>query len=182
MSGVLGSYRQGNASSRAEECSELMVSDEVPTRNWMTKDGGCCVTGVRQRRMNRQIRLTSVNGRGQRLCACCPAGHQNPQAIKCRICVQRKRSCEHPRWLAPQIPNHPPSLYLDRMRRFTSIPVHTADRSHHTEITLQVVPKTKYELRLLVDDEERELQIINNRTWEPAKPMYAPWLFHTCTY
>ena len=68
------------------------------------------------------------------------------------------------------------------MRRFTSIPVHTADLSHHTEITLQVVPKTKYELRLLVDDEERELQIINNRTWEPAKPMYAPWLFYTCTY
>jgi hypothetical protein len=50
----------------------------------------------------------------------------------------------------------PPSLYLDRARRFTSIPAHTADLSHHTVITLQVVPKLKYALRLLVDNDERE--------------------------
>jgi hypothetical protein len=74
-----------------------------------------------------------------------------------------------------------PSLYLDRMRRFSLIPAHTTDLSHHTEITLQVLPKAKYALRLIVDNEERELQRINIRTWEPAKPLYAPSLFDTCT-
>jgi hypothetical protein len=74
-----------------------------------------------------------------------------------------------------------PSLYLDRTRRFTSIPVHTADLNHHTEITLQVVPKPKYAFRLLVDNEERELQRINKMTWEPATPLYATSLFDTCT-
>jgi len=73
------------------------------------------------------------------------------------------------------------SLYLDRARRFTSIPAQATDFSHHTEITLQVIPKLKYSLRLLVDNEERELQRINNQTWEPAKPLYAPCLFDTCT-
>jgi len=53
--------------------------------------------------------------------------------------------------------------------------------SHHTDITLQVVPKLKYTLSLLVDDEERELQRIDDRTWEPAKPLYAPCFFDTCT-
>ena len=74
-----------------------------------------------------------------------------------------------------------PSLYLDRTRCRISIPAHTADLNHHTEITIQVVPKMKYELRLLVDDEERELQRIRNRTWEPAKPLYVPRFFYTCT-
>jgi len=67
------------------------------------------------------------------------------------------------------------------MRRFTSIPAHTADLNHHTEITLPVVPKLKYTLRLLVDDEEKELQRLDNRTWEPVKPLYAPCLFDMCT-
>jgi len=72
------------------------------------------------------------------------------------------------------------SLYLDHMRRFTLIPAHTTDLNHHTEITLQVIPKLKYTLRLLVDNRERELLRINNQTWEPAKPLYAPCLFDTC--
>jgi len=75
-----------------------------------------------------------------------------------------------------------PSLYLDRTRRFTSITVHTADLRHHTGITIQVVPKLKYALRLFVDNEERELQRINNRTWEPAQPLYAPGFFDACTF
>jgi len=80
-----------------------------------------------------------------------------------------------------QIADHGPSLYLDRTRRFTSIPAHTADLSHHTEITLQVIPKLKYTLRLLVDNRERELLRVNNQTWEPTKPLYAPCFFDTCT-
>ena len=60
------------------------------------------------------------------------------------------------------------------MARFTSIPAHTADLNYHTEITLKVTPKLQYTLRLLVDDRDRELLRINNRTWEPAKPLYAP--------
>ena len=77
--------------------------------------------------------------------------------------------------------DHAPSLYLDRMRRFTSISAHTADLRDHTGITLQDVPKMKLTLRLFVDNEERELQRINSRTWEPAQPLYAPRFFETCT-
>ena len=100
---------------------------------------------------------------------------------------RRKRTCEHPRRLAHQIADHPPSLFLDRTRRFTSIPAHTTDLTHHTEITLQVVPKTKYELSLLVDNEKKELREISDGTWEPAKPLYALVFFtraHTeaCAY
>ena len=68
----------------------------------------------------------------------------------------------------------PPSLYLDRTRRFTSLLAHTADLRHHTGIILHVVPKMKCTLRLLVDDEEKELQRMDNQTWEPAQPLYAP--------
>ena len=70
-----------------------------------------------------------------------------------------------------QIADDPPSLYLDCTRHFTSIIAHTAHLRHHMGITLQVVPKTKYTLGLLVDNEERELQWINNQTWEPANTM-----------
>ena len=76
--------------------------------------------------------------------------------------------------------DHPPSLYLDRTSRFTSIFAHTAHLRHHTGITLQVTPKTKYTLRLFVDDEEREFRGISNRTWEPAQPLYVPRFFDTC--
>ena len=67
-----------------------------------------------------------------------------------------------------QMPDHTPSLYLDHMPCFTLISAHTADLRHHTGITLQTVPKMKYTLRLLVDNEERELHKTNNQTWEPA--------------
>ena len=77
--------------------------------------------------------------------------------------------------------DHPPSLYLDRTKRLTSIIVHTAHPRHHTGITLQVAPKMKYTLRLLVHDEERELRRINNRAWEPAQPLYAPRFSDTRT-
>ena len=69
--------------------------------------------------------------------------------------------------------DHTPSLYLDRMRRFTSVLIHTADHSHHSEITLQDVPKLKYTVRLLVDNEEKELRTTDNRTWEPTQRLYA---------
>ena len=59
------------------------------------------------------------------------------------------------------------------MRRFASILIHIADLSHHSEITLQDVPKLKYTLRLLVDNEEKKLQRMDNRTWEPAQRLYA---------
>ena len=67
------------------------------------------------------------------------------------------------------------------MRLFTSILIQNADLSHHSEITLQDVPKLKFALRLLVDNEERELQRINNRTWEPAQRLYVPCFFDRCT-
>ena len=74
---------------------------------------------------------------------------------------------------AQQIADDAPSLCLDRMRRFTSISIHTTDLSHHSEITLQDVPKLKYTLRLLVDNEEKELQKVDNQTWEPAQHLCA---------
>ena len=77
--------------------------------------------------------------------------------------------------------DHTPSLYLDRMRRFTLILAHTADLRHHIGVTLQGAPKMKYTLRLLVDNEERGLRGTSNRTWEPAQPLYAPRFFDTCT-
>ena len=80
-----------------------------------------------------------------------------------------------------QMADHTPSLYLDRTSRFTSISAHTADLRHHTGITLQVVPRMKYALRLLVDNEERTLRRINNGTWEPTQPLYAPRFFDTYT-
>ena len=80
-----------------------------------------------------------------------------------------------------EMADNTPSLYLGRTRRFTSITAHTADLRHQTGITLQAVPKMKYALRLLVDNEERELQRINNRTWEPAQPLDAPRFIDTCT-
>ena len=119
-------------------------------------------------------------------CFCCLAGLDTqlstPQVIKWRLHVQRKRTCEHPRWLARQVAGRPRSLYLESMRRFTSILVHTADLSHHAEITLQVVPRLKYELSLLVDNEKKELRNISNETWEPEKHLYVPCFLHTCTW
>ena len=116
---------------------------------------------------------------------CCLAGLNiqlsTPQIVKWPLHVQRKRTCEHPGWLARRIADRLWSLYLDRMRRFTSILAHIADLGNHTEITLQVVPRLKYELSLLVDNEEKELRKISDETWEPAKPLYAPCFFHTCT-
>ncbi len=106
---------------------------------------------------------------------------RSPQGSTWRLQKQRKRTCEHPRQLARQITDDPRSLYLDRMRRFTSILAHTADRRHHTGIKLQAVPKMKYALRLLVDNEERELERTNNWIWEPAQPLYAPRFIDTCT-
>ena len=72
-----------------------------------------------------------------------------------------------------QIADHTLSLHLDRMQHFTSMLIHTANLSRYSEITLQDVPTLKYTLRLLVDNEEKELQRMDNRTWEPAQPLYA---------
>ena len=110
------------------------------------------------------------------------AGHPNlHEGSTWRPQKERKRTCEHPFHLARQMTDDPPSLYLDRTRRFASILAHTADFRHHAGITLQAVPKMKYALRLFVDNEERELERINNWTWEPAQPLYAPRFNYMCT-
>jgi hypothetical protein len=67
------------------------------------------------------------------------------------------------------------------VRRFASIWRHTADRRHHTEITLQNVPDREYTLRLFVKNEEIELQKTGNRSWTPAERQYASYFLPTYT-
>ena len=75
-----------------------------------------------------------------------------------------------------------PSLYLDRMRRFTSVQAHTTDHCQHTEITLQEIPKVKSSLRLFVENQERELQKESNRTWGLAQHLYVSFLPITSSF
>ena len=59
------------------------------------------------------------------------------------------------------------------MWRFTSIYIDTADLGLHVEITLQDVPNLKYTLRLLMQNEEREIQRKTRQTWVPAQRLYV---------
>jgi hypothetical protein len=65
------------------------------------------------------------------------------------------------------------SLYLDRTWRSTSIWPCTADLRQYTEIILQDIPELTYTLNLFVDEEEKELQRKDNRTWALAQRLYA---------
>ena len=60
------------------------------------------------------------------------------------------------------------------VRYIASICCHIADLGYRTEITLQDVPNQEYTLRLLVENEERELQQTGSRSWTPAQRQYAP--------
>ena len=66
--------------------------------------------------------------------------------------------------------------------RFASILAHAADFGQHTDIILQDIPKRKYTLTLLVDNEERELQRKDNQIWTPAQRLCVPSLLTTDTH
>ena len=65
------------------------------------------------------------------------------------------------------------SLYLDRAALRFNLAPYLADLAHLTEITLQDVPDREYALRLLVENEEIELQKTANRSWTPVNRQYA---------
>ena len=68
-----------------------------------------------------------------------------------------------------------------RYAAFHSIWAYTADLGQHTEIILQDIPKLKCTLRLLVDNEERELQRQDIQTWALAQRLYVSHLLITDT-
>jgi hypothetical protein len=68
------------------------------------------------------------------------------------------------------------------VRPFTSIYIHTAHSSYHTEITLQDVPNREYTLRLLVENVERELQKTDNYNWTLEQRQYVLYFFNTYTH
>ena len=59
------------------------------------------------------------------------------------------------------------------MRRFAPIWRHTAHFAHHIDITLQNVPKREYTLRLLIGNQEIQVQQTADRFWTPIQPQYA---------
>ena len=63
------------------------------------------------------------------------------------------------------------------MWRFTSILAYTADFGQRTEIAIQSAPNQDYTLRLLIENENLELQTQDNQTWTPAQRSYVPF-FH----
>ena len=67
------------------------------------------------------------------------------------------------------------------MWRFTSIYIYTTDLGLHVEITLQDVPNLKYTLRLLMENEEREMQMKARQTWVPAQRLYVSSFLITYT-
>ena len=73
------------------------------------------------------------------------------------------------------------SLSLDRAR-FPSFSHQTADLGHHTEITLQDVPNREYTLRLFLENEEREIQKTDNRSWTPVQRQYARYFLARYTH
>jgi len=75
--------------------------------------------------------------------------------------------------------DNPPSLYLDRAAlQFNS--GRTTDFGRHTEITLQDIPKHRLTPSLFVQNEERELQRKDNRTWALVQSLYVTFLFIAC--
>ena len=63
-----------------------------------------------------------------------------------------------------------------RVRRFTSILVHTTDFGQYTEIALQGAPNREYTLGLFIENEELELQM-QDQVWTPAQRTYVPCFF-----
>jgi len=68
-----------------------------------------------------------------------------------------------------------------RSSGFASIEVHTAHYTQHTEITLQDIPRLKYTLRLLIGNDEKELQREDNWSWTPAQRSYVLYFLITYT-
>jgi hypothetical protein len=60
------------------------------------------------------------------------------------------------------------------VRRFASIFVHPADFGQYADVTIQDTPHRDYALRLLIENQELELQTQDNRTWTPAQRPYVP--------
>src|SRR5258708_38735113 len=60
--------------------------------------------------------------------------------------------------------------------------VQTADVRQQTELTLQDIPKPKYQLRLFVENEGIKLQRKDSRTWAPAQRPYVPFIPTTYTH
>ena len=50
---------------------------------------------------------------------------------------------------------------------------HSADLLHHTEITLQDVTNSRYQLGLYVENQEIELEKKGDWTWAPAQRLYV---------
>ena len=71
------------------------------------------------------------------------------------------------------VANDTQSLHLDRggsSLPFTSV---RADFGQHADITFQDVPRLRYSLRLLVGNEERDVQRGDYQTWTPTKRLYV---------
>jgi len=68
------------------------------------------------------------------------------------------------------------------VRPFTTIQLTPLILPVNTEITLQGVPNSKYELELFVGNQEIELQKEGNRTWTPAQRSYVPCFLTTYTH
>ena len=68
------------------------------------------------------------------------------------------------------------------VRRFASIWVHTTHLRQHKEIIVKDIPDLKYKLVLFVGSEAIELEMKDNRTWEPIQRPYVLRLLTMCTH
>ena len=68
------------------------------------------------------------------------------------------------------------------MRRFASILVQTADFRNHADIALLGILNQDYTLRLVIENDELELQTQDNQTWTPSQRPYVPYTSTTETY
>jgi len=93
-----------------------------------------------------------------------------------RLKHPRQRTCEHPHGLyfpallSLTIKSKPISRSCGS---FISMKVLITDFGHHIGITMQDVLNRGCQLRLFVENEERELQTQDNRNWTPAQRPYA---------
>ena len=68
--------------------------------------------------------------------------------------------------------------YASIVRRFLPSYIHSTHFGHHTEITLQDVPKWKHKLELFVGNRQIELETEDNQTWIPAQRPYVRSSYH----
>jgi len=66
-----------------------------------------------------------------------------------------------------------PSLYLDRAALHVN-EVHSTDLGYHIEITFQDDLNRECTLRLFIENQEKELETKDNRTWTPTQRAYVP--------